>query len=98
MKMTEMNRGDFLPCSAGAFHSVVDRTVSRAPADKQRVAFLVAVNFRHRKFFSELAEFVPALGGHGHVQLRAASRVSHLVVLEAGHEWIFAVADGRAGR
>ena len=88
----------FLAVLARAFHRVVDRAVGRAPADEKDVAFLVAVNFRHRNFLGELLEFVAALRGHGHVQLRAAGGVAHLVVLEAGDERIFSVEHRRAGR
>jgi hypothetical protein len=69
----------------------VDRAVGGAPADEEDFAFAAAVDVRERKFFGELLELRAALGGHRHVQLRAAGRVAHLVVLEAGDERVFAV-------
>ena len=98
MEMAEMERGDLLAMFAAKLHGVVDRAVGGTPADEERVAFLVAEHFRDGQFLGELAEFVAALGGHGHVQLRAAGRVAHLVVLEAGHERVFAVENAGAGR
>ena len=59
---------------------------------------MIAVNFGHRNFFSELAQFVATLRRHRHVQLRAAGWVTHLVVLESGEQRIFSVEDARARR
>jgi hypothetical protein len=59
---------------------------------------VIAVNFGHRNFFSELAQFVATLRRHRHVQLRAAGWVTHLVVLETGEQRIFSVENARARR
>src|SRR6266550_7565915 len=80
------------------FYRIMDRTVSRSPADEQRVAFLIAINFRHRNFFGEFAQFVATLRRHGHVQFRAARGMPHLVVFESADERIFSVKDARARR
>ena len=98
MNVAQMDRADFFAVLAPHFHRVVDRAVSRTPTDEERVALLVAVNFRHRNFFGELAQFVAAFGGHGHVQLRAAGRMPHLIVLESGQERIFSIENASAGR
>src|SRR5437588_5381926 len=84
VEMAEMNGANLVAVLARQLHGVVDRAVGGTPADKKGVAFLVAINFRDLNFVGEFAEFVPALGGHGHVKLRAARRVARLVVLEAG--------------
>src|SRR5947208_6911651 len=89
---------DFFTMLAPHFYGVVDRTVSRSPANEEGVAFLVAVNFRHRNFFGELPQFIAAFRRHCHVQFRTAGRVTHLVVLESTDERIFSVAHDRAGR
>src|SRR5947207_4019456 len=93
-----MDRGNFLAVLARHFHRIVDRAVSRTPADEEGVALFVAVNFRDRNFLGELAQLVPPLRSHGHVQLRTASRMSHLVVLESGQKWIFSVEDAGSRR
>src|SRR5205807_9365498 len=80
MEMAEMNGANPVAVLARQLHGVVDRAISGAPADKKGVAFLVAINFRDLNFVGEFAEFVPALCGHRHVQLRAAGRVPRLVV------------------
>ena len=76
----------------------MDRTVSRSPANEERVAFLIAINFRHRNFFGEFAQFIATLRRHRHVQFRAAGGVPHLVVLESADKRIFSVENARAGR
>src|SRR6266576_6203460 len=98
MKMTQMNRSDFFPVLTRLFHRVVDRAVSRAPANEQRVSFLVYVNFRYRNFLSESAQLIAALCRHHHVQLRTAGGMTHFIVLESRQKRVFAVENPGAGR
>src|SRR5438046_9376699 len=98
MNVAQMYGPDVFAMLAPHFYRVVDRTVSRSPTDKQGVAFLVAVNFRHRNFFGEFPQFIAAFRSHRHVQLRAAGGMAHLVVFESADERIFPVKDARAGR
>src|SRR2546422_3301410 len=97
MNMAQMDRSDFFSMIARLLRRVVDRTVSRSPADQENVAFFVAINFRHRNFLSEFAQFIAALRRHHHVQFRTARGVTHFVVLEARQKRIFAVQNPRAG-
>ena len=63
------------------------------PSRRGGVAFLIAKDFRHRNFFSQLAQFVATLRCHCHVQLRAAGRMTQFVVLEAGEKRIFSLEN-----
>ena len=84
MDVAQMQRAGFLAMFAREFHRVVDRPVSGTPADEQRATILIAIDLGQRNFLGELAQFVAALRRHGHVQLRAAGRMAHFVVFEAG--------------
>src|SRR5207237_5059914 len=55
MNVAQMYGPDFFAVLAPHFYGVVDRSVSRSPADEQRVAFLVTIDFRHWNFFGELS-------------------------------------------
>src|SRR5947207_15337843 len=98
MNVAQMNRTSFLSVIARLFNSVVDRAISRSPADQENVALLVAINFRHRNFLGEFAQLIAALRRHHHVQFRTARGVTHFVVLETRQKRIFAVENPRAGR
>src|SRR5204863_1542749 len=60
MNVAQMYGPDFFTMLSPHFYGVVDRTVSRSPANEEGVAFLVAVKFRHRNFFGELPQFIAA--------------------------------------
>ena len=96
MNVAQMNRTDFFSMIARLFHRVVDRAISRSPADQENVAFFVAINFRQRNFLGEFAQFIATLRRHHHVQFRTARGVTHLVVFESGQKRIFAVENPRA--
>src|SRR5262249_13191942 len=96
MEMAQMQRADLFSLLARHRNSVVDWSASGTPSDHQGVALLIAVNFRHRNFFGVLWQFVTALCRHGHMQLGAASRMTHFVVLESRQERVFSVEDARA--
>src|SRR5436190_10903433 len=98
MNLAQMNRTDFFSVIARLFRRVVDRAVSRSPADQENVAFFVAINFRHRNFLSECAQLIATLRRHHHVQFWTARGVTHFVVLEARQKRIFTVENPRARR
>src|SRR4029453_10260471 len=96
MNVAQMDRTDFFSVVARLFYRVVDRTVSRSPTDEQGVAFLLAINFRQRKFLSEFARFFATLCRHHHVQFWTARGVTHLIGFESRQKRIFAVENPRA--
>ena len=59
---------------------------------------MIAVNFRHRNFFGEFAQFVATLRCHGHVKLRASGRMTHFVVLKTCEQRVFSIENARARR
>src|SRR6476646_9658225 len=93
-----MNRTDSFSMIARLFHRVVDRAVSRSPADKENVPFFVAINLRHRNFLSEFAQFIATLRRHHHMQFWTARRMTHFIVLESRQKRIFSVENPRARR
>src|ERR1700720_3494365 len=97
MNVAQMNRTYFFSVIARLFHRVVDRAISRSPADQENVAFFVAINFRNRNFLSEFAQLIATLRRHHHVQFRTARGMTHFVVLEARQKRIFAVENSLSG-
>jgi hypothetical protein len=81
------------PCPRACFTAFLDRTAAGAPTDEENLAFRCTKDFRHGKFGGERAQFVAALVGHEGVELRRASGVTHLVVLEPGDDRVLAARD-----
>src|SRR5437868_14962274 len=98
MNVAQMNRPDFFAMISCEFHRIVDRPVSRSPADQKNVALAVATNFRHWNFLSEFAQFITTLRRHNHVQFRTPRGVTHFIVLESRQKRIFAVQNTSARR
>src|SRR4051794_25434263 len=98
MNVAQMNIPDFFAMISREFYRVVDRTVSRSPADQKNIALVVAINFRHWNFLSEFAQFITTLRRHNHVQFRTPRGVTHFIVLESRQKRIFAVQNPRARR